>query len=278
MTIDGKHVAAQVKTRIRNGLLGMPHRPKLAIVIAKRSLAIDKFVALKKGFGEDVGIDVDVLHLDALADTEKLLQTVLHQSFTHDGVIVQLPLARGMVLEPLLKIIPLTHDVDVIGDTATTQYRLWNLPIHPPVVGAIDEILLQSGMRLAGRKVLVVGEGRLVGKPVALYAEHFGAHVTVANAYTPNITELTKENEVIILGAGSPELLKPDMIQEGAIILDAGTSEQGGVLKGDADPACAEKAALFTPTPGGIGPVTVAKVFENLLKLYQLRHSDDVKI
>jgi methylenetetrahydrofolate dehydrogenase (NADP+)/methenyltetrahydrofolate cyclohydrolase len=99
-----------------------------------------------------------------------------------------------------------------------------------------------------------------------------GANVTVTNRSTVDLASHTREADVIILGAGSPGLLTPDMVKQGAIVLDAGTSEEGGVVKGDANPAVAEKASLFTPTPGGIGPITVAKLFENLLVLDALKH------
>jgi methylenetetrahydrofolate dehydrogenase (NADP+)/methenyltetrahydrofolate cyclohydrolase len=95
--------------------------------------------------------------------------------------------------------------------------------------------------------------------------------VDVVNKGTEDVGALTREADVIMLGAGVPGLLQPDMVKEGAVILDAGTSETAGVVKGDADPSCAEKASLFTPSPGGIGPITVAMIFKNLLALKGLR-------
>ncbi len=95
--------------------------------------------------------------------------------------------------------------------------------------------------------------------------------MTTLNSSTGDLAEHTREADVLVLGAGSPGLITPDMVKDGVIILDAGTGESEGVLKGDADPACAAKARIFTPTPGGLGPVTVAKVFENLLTLVNLK-------
>jgi methylenetetrahydrofolate dehydrogenase (NADP+)/methenyltetrahydrofolate cyclohydrolase len=132
-------------------------------------------------------------------------------------------------------------------------------------------VLHRHGYALAGRNVLVIGEGHLVGEPAAIWAAQLGANVTTVNASTVDMRDKLLTADVIISGAGVPGLVTPDMVKDGVILLDAGTSESEGVLKGDIDPLCADKAALYTPTPGGIGPITVAKVFENLVILAELK-------
>ncbi|MEX0930993.1 MAG: bifunctional 5,10-methylenetetrahydrofolate dehydrogenase/5,10-methenyltetrahydrofolate cyclohydrolase, partial [Candidatus Paceibacterota bacterium] len=109
--------------------------------------------------------------------------------------------------------------------------------------------------------------GRLVGKPVAKWFTEMGANVRVLTKESKDIAQYTKQADIIVCGAGASGFLKPDMIKEGVIILDAGTSEEGGVLRGDADPLCSEKAALMTPVPNGIGPVTIAMLLKNLVLL-----------
>jgi methylenetetrahydrofolate dehydrogenase (NADP+)/methenyltetrahydrofolate cyclohydrolase len=203
--------------------------------------------------------------------SESLLQKILHVTRECDGLVLQLPLPSQYHLDSVLNLFPLSHDVDVIGNTAFQQHKEGMLPFLPPVVGAIAEILHQQNVLLAGRKVLVIGEGRLVGSPAVFWAERLGAQVSVVTKRVGVLADLAPTADVIILGAGSPGLLTPDMIKQGVMIFDAGTSETEGVVKGDADPACADKAMLFTPTPGGIGPITVAKVFENLLTLVDLK-------
>jgi methylenetetrahydrofolate dehydrogenase (NADP+) / methenyltetrahydrofolate cyclohydrolase len=121
------------------------------------------------------------------------------------------------------------------------------------------------------RHVVVVGSGKLVGLPASRWFMEQGSAVSVVTKDTADIAYYTKNADIIVLGAGVPRLLTPDMVKEGVVILDAGTSEDGGVLAGDADPACAEKASLFTPVPGGIGPITVAVLLRNLVELYSKR-------
>jgi methylenetetrahydrofolate dehydrogenase (NADP+)/methenyltetrahydrofolate cyclohydrolase len=272
MLIDGKAIAHELKSSLKERIAKRDRRLKLGVIVVHETPEIRMFVDLKQRFATDIGVKVDIIRPGVLAqNTEHLLHVILQSTRTYDGLILQLPVPPQVDIGTIRRIFPLSHDVDVIGTTAYQQHKEHALPFLPPVTGAMAEILHREGVRLFGRKVLVVGEGWLVGGPAAPWAEHLGATVTIANRQTDNLAELTAAADTIILGAGSPGLLTPDMIREGVIILDAGTSEAAGVVRGDADPACAAKAKLFTPTPGGIGPITVAKVFENLLVLVALK-------
>lgn len=277
MIVDGTSIAREIRASLKDRIKRSGRRLLLGVIVAEETNEIRTFVRLKQQFGTDIGVEVEVIELASLKkDTETLLRTMLHATKTFDGIIVQLPLPRTIDLESLLNLYPLSHDVDVLGNTAFEQYREGALPFNPPVVSAMAEVLHRNGVRLAGYRVLVLGEGRLVGAPAAIWAQRMGATVKMANNATANIDDWVRGADIIICGTGSPGVVTPDKIREGVIILDAGTSEQGGVLKGDADPSCAEKARIFTPTPGGIGPITVAKVFENLLTLVDLKDKKQV--
>jgi methylenetetrahydrofolate dehydrogenase (NADP+)/methenyltetrahydrofolate cyclohydrolase len=272
MLVEGKKIAGEMEHRLRKrveeGKMGLT----LGIIVVHETAPIRQFVEVKRRFGDAINVHVEVLQLGPMSHkNEDLLALLLHSTRNHDGIVLQLPLPHQYSLDSVLNLFPLSHDVDVIGNTAYRQFEEATLPFYPPVVGALHEVLRHHGLGLAGRKVLVVGEGRLVGGPAAIWARRVGAYVTVANIETPNLAELSRDAEVLILGAGVPGLIKPDMVQQNAIVLDAGTSEVSGVIKGDADPAVAEKAGLFTPTPRGLGPITVAKVFENLITLYEIK-------
>jgi methylenetetrahydrofolate dehydrogenase (NADP+)/methenyltetrahydrofolate cyclohydrolase len=123
---------------------------------------------------------------------------------------------------------------------------------------------------IEGANVVVVGQGRLVGKPAAELMRQRGAHVTELRK-GDDLHAHVAGADIVILGAGSPGLITPDMISTNVVILDAGTSESGGVVVGDADPACAEKARLMTPVPGGVGPLAVVEIFANLFELVKRR-------
>jgi methylenetetrahydrofolate dehydrogenase (NADP+)/methenyltetrahydrofolate cyclohydrolase len=273
MNIDGKQIQRELKNSLREQVKSNVKKPSLGLVVARETPEIRSFVNLKQKFGRDIGVHVGIETLDPLhKKTEDFLQLVLHATREYDGLVIQLPLPTSLDLESVLKLFPMSHDVDVLGHTAFQQFKEGTLPFHPPVVAAMAEILDRNEIRPAGMRTLIVGEGRLVGAPAAIWVSRLGAIVKSVNKTTDQLDEWLKGADLIISGAGSPGIIRPDNIKEGVVILDAGTGESEGVLKGDADPACAQKARLFTPTPGGIGPIVVAKVFENLLALAALKN------
>lgn len=278
MLIDGKTLARDIKAEIQQKMKRLPQKPTLAVVVTDDSLVTSTYVALKQKTARDLEIESQILRPKTLSNTEDLVREVFVATRDFDGVVVQLPLARQFQLEVILKMLPITHDVDVIGETSYQQFAEGRLPIMPPVVSAMSDILFRNGFRLAGRKVAVFGEGRLVGKPAANWATRMGAEVTIFNDknFTPE-TDISFA-EVLILGAGSPGLITPERVRDGVVVLDAGSSEDGGKVVGDADPKLAEKAHLMTPVPGGIGPVAIAKLFENLVELTALKQRIDLRL
>src|SRR3989344_2806575 len=268
MIINGKAIAEKLKSELREEIRRRKTPPTLVTVMVGENPISEKFLAVKKNFAASVGIPVRDTRYDGEVEEETVIKSIQELSAEKNlGIIVQLPLPPRFDTERILDAVPVFADVDVLSRESVRQFEAGELPILPTVVASFDTVLAERGVVLSGKKTVVIGKGKLVGAPAALWLKRAGASVTVADGTTFDLTSLTKDADIIVCGAGVPGLLKPEMIKEGVIILDAGTSEQGGKMVGDADPRCAEKAALFTPTPGGIGPITVAMVFKNLLKL-----------
>lgn len=259
MIIDGKRIAEEIFQDLRAKVRSLPHSPRLTVATCAPNFETARFLGIKKKRAEDIGISLCVLELPEDASTNECVTSIKRAATDSDGVIVQLPFPSHIDSSALVQAIPKSHDVDAFG--------LVDPEVLPPVVGAMKEILDRSGIDVGGKQVLVVGNGRLVGTPAAAWLKNQGAKVEVVTIDSGNITEKTKEADIIVLGAGSPHLLTLDMVNEGVVILDAGTSEEEGYLKGDADPECASKASLFTPVPGGIGPITIAVLLRNLVVL-----------
>jgi len=154
--------------------------------------------------------------------------------------------------------LPAHKDIDAVGKG--------NQFVLPPVAEAIAEVFRRNNISAQGKQTVVVGAGRLVGKPAKALLEDVGAKVSVVTETQGSLSEL-KDADIVVLGAGNPGMVTPDLLKEGVVLIDAGTSEQGGKLSGDADPRCAEVASVFTPVPGGIGPIAVAMIFKNLFVL-----------
>lgn len=261
MIVDGKQIAADIYRDLDKELRSRVARPSLLVLVCAPTPETQKYLFLKQQKAMALGIDVVVLEFDKDCSTEDLASSLDKLASAHEGIILQLPFPETIDTEFLLKRIPTERDVDVIN------YAGENENVLPPVVGAIKEIAERHQVDFAGKKVAVVGHGRLVGKPAALWALTQNASVTVIDKDTEDPDAILKAADIIISGAGVPGLITPQKIKEGAIIFDAGTSEEGGVLKGDADPACADNCALFTPVPGGIGPITIAILLKNLVLL-----------
>ena len=142
-----------------------------------------------------------------------------------------------------------------------------NASVLPPVVQAIDVIAQKYQLDWKHKQVVVLGYGRLVGQPAAHYVKQNGAKVIVLTEDWPDYFESIHTADIIISGVGKPHFITKDMVQPGVIVFDAGASEDGGVIVGDVHPEVAEVASLFTPVPGGIGPITVSALLYNVLLL-----------
>jgi len=257
MLIDGKKLAEEIKTTLKGDGL------RLAIVQVGDDEASRKFIERKEKFAKDISVETRVYNLSSDISTTELRKKMAEIShiLENDGIILQLPLPGHINTQYVLNGIVSKKDVDVLSSRSFGDFATGRSKILPPVVSAIKIIFEKYNVDVSGKNIVVIGAGRLVGKPVATWLINQEATVSVLNEFTPDISKFAKEADIIISGAGKPGLIKPEMVKEGVIIIDAGS------LVGDVDPKVAEKSSLFTPVPGGIGPLTVAMVFKNLIEL-----------
>lgn len=267
MTIDGRKIAEDVFNDLEVIRGGMLEDVFLGIVAAGNNSVIDSFVKIKERAAARLEVTLVRENISDDATAEDVAAMVANLAANTDGIIVQLPLPVGMETETVLAAIPGDKDVDDINPITADLDRT----IRAPVVEAIREIFERHGVEVQGKKACVVGEGRLVGKPAALWLESEGADVTVITHQKGSYDEL-KDADIIVTGAGEPGLIKPDMIKEGCVLIDAGTSEAEGKISGDADPSCSPKCSVFTPVPGGVGPIAVAMIFKNLFTLVRSKN------
>ena len=261
MFVDGQKIADGIKQELAKRIAVLGKRPVLAVVQVGSEVAVEKFVERKEKFGEALGVAV-VLHQFPPDLTEEVLAAevkAIGGDPVVDGLIVQLPLPLEVNTDAVLGSIPPERDVDALSSAPR---------VLAPVPGAVAEILARYGVDPHGKRAVVIGVGRLVGKPVADWLRKQGALVeTVSLETTLAMRSLTEAADIVVSGVGVPRLITPEFVKDGVVLIDAGTSESRGILVGDIDPACAEKAGLYTPVPGGVGPITVAKLFENLVIL-----------
>lgn len=274
MIIDGRKMAGEVlaRAKICAGLLA--RAPHIVAIVTSDTPATRSYLAIKKKRALDAGCVFTVRHIDATTTPDllqkELIACVKEESERAEAVIVQLPLPEGVDTKVVCDAIPTEKDADVLSRTAREKFEKGEVgALLPPVVGAVQQICMQNAVSIEGKNAVVIGDGWLVGNPVALWLRQKGAEVTVLTSADTRevLASALKNADIVVSGAGSPHLITPDLLKQGTVLIDASTTESNGILSGDADPACAGVCSLITPVPGGVGPLAVALLFENAVTL-----------
>ncbi len=235
--------------------------PTLAIVVTVDNPVIDVYMRVKQQYGADIQANV-VIHRVAMEDAASTIQR-LNTDLQIHGIIVQLPLEDVARTDEIVQLLAPEKDVDGLGSAPRFE---------PATPMAILWLLAAYGIDLnKGQKVLLIGRGRLVGAPLERILRDSGVDVQVADRDTDNLRDVCLESDVIITATGSPAILYPDMIKEGAVVVDAGVASEGGKTVGDLAPTVYARSDLaLTPRRGGVGPLTVSALFENLVRAAEL--------
>ncbi len=270
MIYDGKGASLSLQEALRKRVTLLAHPPVLAVLSVASHPSITSFITIKRKFGEALGVTVEEHSFQESFGEEALIREIkkLGASNYYTGLIVQLPLPPSYNTKKVLDAIPEELDVDVLGVDAWNTFIKDGTPV-PPVAGAVAYILSDTHTEIINKNVVIVGQGNLVGIPVTEWFKH--QNITPYNIDITTSEEerlrVYKDADIVISGIGKPHYLKKEFFKEGVILIDAGTSEQAGVLSGDCDPLCATIASIITPVPGGVGPLTVAHLFKNLIEV-----------
>lgn len=269
--IDGKIIAERIKKELKEQLAALHKDLRLAIVIAGENPVSEKFIENKKKFADELGVKTKEYKFPADISTTKLreeLKKIVHLK-KNSGVIIQLPLPEQINIQYILNAIPPEKDVDLLSARAVGDFVVGKSKISPPVVEALKEVFKEYKIDVGGKKVVIIGRGKLVGKPLALWFLSEPVILTIAGSEAgEKLGEIASQADILISGVGKPNLISGEMIRKGTVCLDFGTSEAEGKLAGDFDfESVKEKAALVAPVPGGLGPIVVACVFKNLVLL-----------
>ena len=267
MLIDGKKIAKDLEKHLLEKLQMLPTR-KVRFLMFGDNASSRQFMSIKSRVAERLGISSEI-HIFAHGTTTKEACELIDMLAGDDvhGVVVQLPLPHHIDTDQVIRQIPYDKDIDVLDLTLSQRILEEKSRMIPPVARAVMRVLEHAGIELVSKKILIIGRGRLVGRAVAEYFDQRGIEYEVVDITTPlgERDQKILSADIIIGGAGVPHMITHDMVKEGVILIDAGTSEQEGTLVGDIHPECIKKASLLTPIPGGIGPITVISLFENLL-------------
>lgn len=268
--VDGKAIAAHILDEIRNEVVASKKKLRLAVVVVGDDAVTRHFVVEKRRVAESIGIDIRVYPFPETVMPNELRARIneIVRERHNTGVIVQLPLPPHLPRQHILNAVTAEKDVDMLSARAVGSFAVGKGALAPPVVGAIQEIAAAHGVEFAGKHIVVVGAGPLVGRPVALWLLRSGATFTVVRKSTPNPASFLRSADIIISGIGKPHFITGAMVKEGVAVFDAGTAESEGKMAGDFDyDSVAPLCSLITPVPGGIGPLTTALLLHNLTVL-----------
>ncbi len=269
--IDGKLVAKTIREDLKNKISeaydSYGKKFKLSVIIAGDDPASEIYVRNKSKACEEAGIISETIRLPADVSQEELELTVnnLVNDDTVDGILVQLPLPKGLDEKKVLKLIPPEKDVDGFSDSNVGRLTLFSDDaLYSCTPHGIMKLLEFYNVPLCGKHAVVVGRSNIVGKPMALMLLRKDCTVTVCHSKTVNLAEFTKTADILVCAVGKKHLITADMVKDGAIVVDAGMNRENGKLYGDVDyDEVSKKASLITPVPGGVGPMTITMLLYN---------------
>ncbi|KAF1319633.1 Bifunctional fold protein, partial [Globisporangium splendens] len=287
LVLDGKACSKAIEEELATFVPSLAVAPKVALLLVGNDSGSKTYVKLKKNACTRVGITADIHEIDGAVtfeDLDALIQQLNVDASVH-GILLQLPLPVHLQAkeETLLESIRPEKDIDGLHSehffqlakpTAAETAHATSLHLEPCTPAGCVELLARNGIDVAGKDVVMVGRGKLVGLPLSLMLMKRDATVTTCHSKTKGLADKVKQADIVIVGTGQPELVKGEWIKEGAVVVDVGinyvddaTSKRGYKIIGDVEYEAAKAhASAITPVPGGIGPMTIALLLKNIVK------------
>jgi methylenetetrahydrofolate dehydrogenase (NADP+) / methenyltetrahydrofolate cyclohydrolase len=273
--MDGRALAARVRAEVAADVerLGTV---ELATVLVGDDPASDLYIGLKQRAAREAGIHPDDYRLPAETSQADVLALVarLNANASIDGILVQSPLPPQIDEHAVMRSIDPSKDVDGLHPLNAGQLYLGRPTLVPATPRGIMALLDEYDVPLEGAKAVVVGRSELVGKPVAQLLLAANATVTMCHSRTADLAAETLAADVLVVAAGCAGLVTADMVKTGSAVVDVGINRGEAGLVGDVDPGAAERAALITPVPGGVGPMTIAMLLANTVRAARQRRGE----
>lgn len=270
MILDGKKLREELLANYKNIIEKENLKIKLAIIQVGDNEASNIYVKNKEKYCNMVGIKTDIYKLSSDTKEEELINLIdkLNKIKEVTGIILQSPVPKHIDYDKCSKTILSSKDVD--GFTKENIYKLYmnEDTIMPATVKGIIVLLKKYNINIDGSNVVIIGRGNIVGKPLSLALTNENATVSLLHSHTKDITKYTKEADIIISACGTPNIITSDMIKDNSVVIDVGVNRINGKIVGDVDfESVSKKASYITPNPGGVGPMTIAMIIDNLIEL-----------
>jgi methylenetetrahydrofolate dehydrogenase (NADP+) / methenyltetrahydrofolate cyclohydrolase len=270
--MDGKALAERIRAQVAQEVNELGH-VGLTTILVGEDPASELYIRRKHDAAKEVGIVARDYRLAEDTSEQELLDLIaqLNADDAVDGILVQLPLAAQIDEQRALDAVDPAKDVDGFHPVNAGRLFLGQEGLVAATPTGIMTLLEEYDVPLVGARAVVVGRSIIVGKPVALLLLAQHATVTICHSRTVDLAAHTGEADVLVVAAGQPGVISVDMVKEGATVIDVGMNRTPDGLRGDVDPAVAERAGLLTPVPGGVGPMTIASLLRNTVKAARRR-------
>ena len=275
--LDGRKIAETILARLREKVNLFEAKPRLGIVVCGNNPESRLYARLKEKKSKEVGILATVCSLPTKTKEEALIKKIKELNASVDGIIVQLPLPSKFDTRKVLDSIDTAKDVDGLTSSTMGHLLMGDETLAPATPKGIVRLLNEYKIDTKGKDVVIVNNSNIVGKPLAMMLMQREATVTVCHKHTKDIKAHTKQADILVSGVGIPRFISKEMVKKGAVVIDVGVTKNGDKVVGDVDfERVKEKVAFISPVPGGVGPMTVAMVIENLIsaKIAQTHRRD----
>jgi methylenetetrahydrofolate dehydrogenase (NADP+)/methenyltetrahydrofolate cyclohydrolase len=276
--IDGKLVSAETRENIKLKVEEFTKEwlpPCLAVIVVGNNPASAVYVRNKTKATNDVGMDSLVIRYPDDISEQVLLDKIyeLNTDYSVDGILVQLPLPKHISEKKIASAISPLKDVDAFHPENVGKIFLGNYDFLPCTPAGIIRLLEYYKVEISGKRCVVIGRSNIVGKPMAHLLLERNGTVTVCHSKTPNLAEITKQADILVVAVGKPQFVTADMVKPDAVVIDVGINRlDNGKLVGDVNyNSVSEVASYITPVPGGVGLMTVAMLLENTLKAAEIQ-------
>lgn len=278
MIMDGKSLKNEILSGLAEEVKALDKVPTLCVIQVGDDEASNVYINQKRKMCNDIGYNFIHEKYDDSITEDELLKNIerFNSNDNIDAILVQMPLPSGVNEKSIQNAVNKYKDVDGLNDSNIVDLISGKSSLYPCTACGVISLLDKYGVTLEGSNVVIVGRSSLVGMPLFHMLENRNATVTLCHSKTRNLQSITKNADIIISATGVKGLIKEDMVNNNAVVVDVGIARENGKLYGDVDfDNVSKKASLITPVPGGVGPMTIASLAQNVLKAYKMQKRND---
>lgn len=278
MIMDGKSLKGEILSGLAEEVKALDKVPTLCVIQVGDDEASNVYINQKRKMCNDIGYNFIHEKYDDSITEDELLKNIerFNSNDNIDAILVQMPLPSGINEKSIQNAVNKYKDVDGLNDSNIVDLISGKSSLYPCTACGVISLLDKYGVILEGSNVVIVGRSSLVGMPLFHMLENRNATVTLCHSKTRNLQSITKNADIIISATGVKGLIKEDMVKNNAVVVDVGITRENGKLYGDVDfDSVSKKANLITPVPGGVGPMTIASLAQNVLKAYKMQKRND---